>query len=234
MNKEKNFSLKKLLLTILITASCTIFLAFTVTCILCIEMNIDFTASTTLTTNSIENNIKYNSIEETLKMITENDNSNFDNLSEELKNVYGTEYKADDFVLNYVIVDNLNSLLDMFYKIYIYSTIVGIFLGFIIYFTFIEKNKPKEIIYKGIITCGILTFITIIGNVIYQSIINNRIKNYYSLTNNLFESSQSNYLIILISMIIVLTIFLIVNYIYTKTVVNKLNDNLSSFKRNKH
>lgn len=226
--KEKSFSLKKLLLTILITTSCVSFLTFAICFVISINLNTGLTASNLLITNSIENNIKYSSIEETLKYMSDTDHidnlNEFYTLNHKIRKIYGEEYTTDVYVFHNYTVFGYNALLSSFYKVFIYSTFIGISLGFIIYFTFIEKNKTKEIILKSIITGGILTLIMVFIHDIYCIIINCKIRNYYGvdLTKIVFESIKINYLIVLLSMFIATAIVLLSKYIYIRVTTNKV------------
>lgn len=229
--KEKSFSSKKLLLTILITTSCVCFLTFAIRFIISLNLNTGLTASNLLITNSIENNIKYSSIEETLKNMSDTDyigdNLNeFYTLNHKIRKIYGEEYTTEGYVFYNYFVFGYNTLLSSFNKAFIYSTFIGVFLGFIIYFTFIEKNKTKDIILKSIITGGMLTLIMVFIHDIYCIIINCKIRNYYGvdLTQIVFENIRINYLIVLLSLFIATAIVLLSKYIYTRLTTNKVKD----------
>ena len=214
----KGFSIKKLLLSILCSIIVSTFIGFTFLFV---------TEVPSYTLVEILNGVDGNS--EGLKEIGSNIQEQYDTMKEhfaEQKEMYGEDYPADGIFL-YTLMNVFRS--DLICRTYTLTLLIGMILGTLVYIIFIQKTKGVQMVLEATI-CGIIILLMLmLVNFGYNSIINiginkigTNIENGAYIT-SIYDIDTSNILYIFIGIIVT---SYIVNLIYQKILVNKLNKKL--------
>jgi len=220
-NKEKTFSIKKLVLTILCTVIVSVFIGSTILFIgslpqwiraeviggmeegseFLIEMGKSYQAG-------------YEQIEESFK---------------EDKALYGEDYPSEElFLMQTINIFSTNRIM----QVYSISLLAGIVLGTIIYIVAIQNIKGKQIIIELVVAFGIIFAIMMLINLGYETLINKAIQSVnptdviYSTYVYNFNSSN-----ILILYIIIAVVIYIGNMVRQRILANKLNKELKKIEK---
>ena len=212
----KGFSIKKYLLCVLLSIIVSTFIGFTILFV---------TEVPSIMTIEILNSADRNSSE--FKKIV--DSMQYNELKQrfaEQKEMYGEDYPAEEIFL-YFITNYRRSY--PICKVYTLALLYGIILGTLVYIIFIQKASGIQMLLETIF-CGILIILLIIlVNLGYNYVVN-ILLNKFGITNDMnlyltyvydIDSSDTTYIFIGI-----IGIAYIVNLIYQKILVNKLNKKL--------
>ena len=216
----QEFSVKKLLLSILCTTIVVTSLGFT---ILFVPMAISY-AQVEMLGEADENS-------EEIKEIGYSMQENYNRLKEQAdqqKSTYGKDYPAEGIFL-YKLINIFKS--SEIVRVYMLSLLTGIILGTLIYIIFIQKAKTKQMLVEAII-CGIIILILVLlVNIGYRTFVNAGIKNIgYKNSNGtyltyVYDTEMKNIICIFVGITVVAYI---VNLIYQKVLANKLNKKLNN------
>jgi len=225
MNK---FSTKKLLLCVIITIFTTCFLTTTLLIKDCFKINADYITTKNNFNYSIKNNVKVESIYDTLKSMKDSldNNSELLKYNDKLKTIYGEEYPTELYLISKAHAESYSDLSNYIIKIYSNSILLGLTFGLIIYIIFIQKAKGKTLLLESIFSIGSIVLFIIISNMGYYLITSILIKNNSTTLLSTFSNSSSILYQVLLFFIIILVISFIINYIYQKYITHKLNSNL--------
>lgn len=213
---SNNFSVSKLLLTILCTVIVSVFLGTTILFISFIPTWIEIDMVTSLEENSdalIEFGKDY---QENVKTFKED----FD----ELKSSYGEDYPAEGIFL-YKIINK--SSIDDIMPVYTMSFLIGVALGTIIYIVVIQNIKGKQILIELIISFIVLFILMMLLNLGYEAIVNKAISKvattHEKYSTYIYDLENNN---ILIPYIIFSSAIYLLNIVRQKIINNKSNKQL--------
>ena len=215
MKKINEFSLKKFLLTTVITTMTTCFIATIILLYNTLYINIEINSATAIYNDTITNKIKYDSIKEGLEQKFEPSNK-IKNDIDTLKEIYGDKYNPESLVYINHLYYITSSIYQDIIIVYIYSISIGIILGTLIYCIFIQKTKVKDIIIKSSLSTCFILFILWFFNIVYNLTVNYIIKKNFNISTNLFNYEIINILHMLKTIILVIIILIIINKIYKK------------------
>lgn len=214
----KGFSIKKYLLCVLLSIIVSTFIGFTILFVTAVPAYTSVEILNELGQNSKEINEVGNSMQEIY-------NETKKHFAKE-KEMYGEDYPAEGIFL-YNITNSYRSY--PICKVYTLALVYGIILGTLVYIIFVQKASGVQMLLETIF-CGILIILLIIlVNLGYNIAINMILNNIgvtdvkYTFSSYVYDiySSDTSYIFIGI-----IGIAYIVNLIFQKILVNKLNKKL--------
>lgn len=217
-NKEKvkEFSIGKLLVTILSTTILSTFIGFTILFVGVIPKWM---------VSEVVLNLEKDS--EILIEIGRTQEENLNRATESEREQYGEEYPTEGILL-YYLTNGVPSR--PIIEVYAKSTLIGIALGTIIYIVAVQNIKEKKMIIELIIAFIALIIIVMLLNLAYETIINKGINELNTeqvkYSTYIYDIESNEYL--LFQYVIVATIIYIINMIRQKILTNKLNKELNN------
>lgn len=212
MRKEKKFSVKELLKTVLYAVVVVNFIVFTVTFVEEIP-------------NLIMSEVMLVADDESEILIEEGKNAEevMEQFTTMQKEKYGEEYPAEGIFVKQLLY-SLES--GPIVQTYVTSLLAGTILGTIIYIVSVQKAKGVELVIEIFIAFAIIAIITAGINLGYQAIIN-KVMNEAGATDTFYDTSIYNDSIFL-PYIAVFAVVYMGNMIQQKILTNKLNKELNN------
>lgn len=216
-NREKTFSVKKLLLTILCTVIVTVFIGSTILFVGSVPQWVQSEVMTGMEEGAealIEIGKNYQTVYERIE----------ENFKED-KELYGEDYPSEElFLIRVISTFSTNRIM----QVYSLSVLIGIVLGTIIYIIAIQKIKGKQILIELAIAFVVIFVLMMFINLGYETIINKAIQSINSTemiySTYIYDLESNN---VLVPYIIVAAIIYIGNMVRQKNLVNKLNKELN-------
>lgn len=215
----EGFSIKKLLLCILISTIVSVFVGFTIMFIVEVP---SYTMSE-IVIGTDENSEIVRDYGNAMQDATES----IENSIKELKEKYGEDYPAEGIFLNNIL-NRFRSL--AICKTYTLSLLAGIIIGTLVYIIFLQKAKGLVMFYEIFISGLILLILITLLNYGYSSLVNIGIN---KIGNPIENSQYQSYVydidekIVIYGFIGVIGISYIVNLIYQNILTKKLNKKLN-------
>lgn len=210
----KEFSIKKLFITILCSIIITISLSFTVSFIDCLSgtlVNEVLLASDDKMPDEIIELGKYN--EESINKTIEKE-----------KKLYGSDYPSEG-ILTYIIGSRSRQIAIV--ETYKQAVLVGIIIGTFVYIIWVQKAKKEHLLIESVVCSGIMLILVLLVNVIYELFFYVMMKKLgqeayiYSL-NEVYDMENVS-----IICIVIFVVVYVANYIYQRIIAGRLNKELN-------
>lgn len=211
----KTFSIKKLLVTILYIIIISVFIGTTALFLLSIPEVIQLEVINSLDGDS-----------ETLVEIGKVYQEQVDQINKKIneeKELYGEDYPAEEILLYQFICKFSTSRI---IQVYLFSLIIGVILGIVIYIIAIQNIPPKQVFIELVIAFIILVMLIALFNIGYEMFLNKAINNIGS--TDIKYSTDLDISNIVILYIIIAIVIYIIHMIKQKVLTNKLNKQLNA------
>jgi len=228
MKKERKFSLKKYLLTNLITVMATCFIGIILLFIDAVNLNVGLQPNVSVYNDMISNKQKYEVYEDFLERTKNRTDSYIEEDSKIIKEIYGKEYNPNHLIFANILYIGASSLSKIIIVGFVYFISLGIVLGNAIYFIFIQNTKGKKLIVKSIFPIGMTTMIIYLLDYLYNCVINNRIKEWSNISENLFNDKLN-----LLPLLLIFIFITIITWLSKLVYDNYLVDIFKNIKANK-
>ena len=215
----KNFSIKKLLLTILCSVIVCVFIGMTK---LYIEKIPTYVQQKIYRDSGKELNYYYREMGNEYQESYERISKSFD----EDRNLYGEDYPAEGLLIYYLIAASSSMWI---VETYTMSVLIGIALGTIIYIVAIQNIKGKQLIVELIAAFIIMFILMMLLNVGYKVLVDKMILSLDETVNpdffgEIYDLENNN---VLIPYILVVIAIYVINFVRQKIVAYRLNKELN-------
>ena len=109
----------------------------------------------------------------------------------------------------------------------LYTVIISVFVGTIIYIVAVQKNSKKKVIIELMFALAILLIMASILNAGYEAIVNKALNEITPVSESFYSGMEFNINNVLVPYIIIAVVVYIVNMIRQRMITNKLNKQLN-------